>query len=83
MITFAVGKEIWRYKDKLSMELEGNIAKYFGGYTFECDSIPCLALPPEKRPTADQDHTEINFFFALRWLAFPLGQIFGYELRRG
>jgi hypothetical protein len=71
MFTLAVGKEFWRYHDYVAFELEGQVAKYFGGYTFECDSDECMRLPPEQRARKTQDHAEINAAVVLRWLHFP------------
>ena len=74
MVTLAVGKTFWRYHDYFALEWEGQLAKYFGNYTFECDSEECLKLPPEQRTRRIQDHAEINAALVLRWLEFPWDQ---------
>lgn len=71
MLTVAVGREFWRYHDYFALELEGQLAKYFGNYTFECDSEECQALPPDQRARKTQDHMEINAVLVWRWLDFP------------
>ena len=71
MFALAVGKEVWRYHDAMAIELEGQLAKYVGGYTFECNTPECMQLPPEKRARKKQDHAEINALVVLRWLDFP------------
>jgi hypothetical protein len=74
MLALAVGKEFWRYHDYFALELEGQLAKYFGNYTLECDTEECLELPPEKRARKTQDHMEINVAVVFRWLDFPWDQ---------
>ena len=71
MLTVAVGREFWRYHDYFALELEGQLAKYFGEYTFECDTRECRGLPPEQRARKTQDHMEINGVLVFRWLDLP------------
>lgn len=71
MGALAIGKEIYRYKEALSVEVEGQVAAYLNRYVFECDTEDCLAFCPEAPPSATQNHTEWNLFFTLRWLPFP------------
>ncbi|WP_373501163.1 hypothetical protein [Desulfococcus sp.] len=71
MGALVVGKEIYRYKDLLDIEVEVQIAKYFNAYVFACDTEDCLACCPDDLPSATQDHAEFNALFALRWLRFP------------
>lgn len=71
MAALAVGKEIYRYREAMSVEVEGQVAAYFNRYVFECDTDDCLAACPEDPPSATQDHAEFNLLFILRWLRFP------------
>jgi hypothetical protein len=71
MVTLAVGKEVWRYRDWLGVELEAQIAGYFNDYVFECDTPDCIGSSPDDPPGATQDHKEFNALFAVRWLRFP------------
>ena len=83
MATLAVGKEVWRYKKYLNIELEAQIATYFNDYAYECDSPDCLGSDPDDPPSAKQDHTEFNALFALRWLRFPWDHIVDTSLAVG
>ncbi len=64
MLALAVGKEVWRYKDLLGVELEAQVANYFNDYVFDSDS-------PDESSDLTQDHTEFNALFTVRWLKFP------------
>jgi hypothetical protein len=71
MATLAIGKEVWRYKKYLDVEIEAQIAKYFNDYVFDCYTPSCRAAFPDDPPSARQDHWEFNALFAVRWLKFP------------
>ncbi|MBW1893737.1 MAG: hypothetical protein JRI91_08600 [Deltaproteobacteria bacterium] len=79
LLALAVGKELWRYKNSLSLEAEGQFVKHWGFERFSCSCSACgdpgwdwaEGQSYEKQNSGYSTHEEYNVLLILRWLKFP------------
>lgn len=79
LLALAIGKELWRYKDYLSLEAEGQFAKHWGRKNFSCSCSACgdpgvdwaEGRSHETQNSGYHTHEEYNLLLVLRWLEFP------------
>ena len=82
IMTFAIGKELWTYKNCLSIEVEGQFAKKWGYEVFSDDDYAGSSsgnpgwdwkdgYSYESQNSGYNRHEEFNAAFVLRWRKFP------------
>lgn len=73
------GSELYRRREKFSLEWEGQIIQHLGGKTFECTCSACKnpgydwaeGRSYANRARQEQDHLELNALVTFRWRSFP------------